>query len=479
MKWRIETFAKRIETLGQEHTWLKFALADTNLEEGTFKGLASVFGSLVQSWMPTVIEPGAFTKTLMENARRIKLLWQHDPSEPIGMPRVLKETDAGLEVEGKISQTARGKDSLLLMRDGVIDELSIGFDPIKWEMEDKGDGQVIRHVKEVRLWEISLVTFAADPMAKVLSIHAVVPFQDLPLADEDRAWDGAAAHKRMVEACGCKGDNPDWNKFKKGHLWFDSDNADKITGYKFLIADIIDGKMMAIPRGIFAAAVVLQGGRGGTNIPEEDQDKMKAHLSRYYKKLDRTAPWDAKEGDALRILLEPLISSKIESFAAWTLQTLVFPKAFWKLADAKKWCKDHDYKTDLDETGDSFRFRQRDPGDFERLRIICFDPSRDTPMDECRIKAIGGPLKQAASVDLTNLELLASVPLEAHEGKVLSAKNKRLLADALAALQNLLAAAEPPEDEPAQGTSKQALTVNAEQLNQLAQLQMWLAQSPN
>jgi uncharacterized protein len=178
-----QTFAKKIETLGQEQTWLKYALADANLEEGTFKGVASVFGSTVQSWMPTVIEPGAFTKTLQENSARIKLLWQHDPSEPIGKPSSLQETQQGLEITGKISKTTRGSDCLILMRDGVIDELSIGFDPIKWEMEDKGNGEVLRHIKEVRLWEISAVTFAADPLAKIQAIHCLQPILGFSFED--------------------------------------------------------------------------------------------------------------------------------------------------------------------------------------------------------------------------------------------------------------------------------------------------------
>jgi HK97 family phage prohead protease len=162
------------ETLGQEHTWLKFALTDTNLEEGTFKGMASVFGSIVQSWMPTIIDSGAFTKTLQENFNRIKLLWQHDSYEPIGIPTSLQENQFGLELEGKISKVRRGEECLTLMRDGVITELSIGFDPIKWEMEQKEEGkETIRHVKELRLWEISPVTFAADPMAQITAVHSL------------------------------------------------------------------------------------------------------------------------------------------------------------------------------------------------------------------------------------------------------------------------------------------------------------------
>lgn len=194
MKRRIEAFAKRIETLSREHTWLKFALTDTNLEEGTFKGVASVFGSIVNAWYPTVILPGAFTKTLKENAANVKLLHQHDTREPIGVPTRLQETQTGLEVEGKISQTTRGKDDLILVRDGVVDELSIGFDPIEGKTEmlplskcielqyvknptqwsKMDEKEMIRCLREVRLWEISLVTWAADPMAKIQSVHSMV-----------------------------------------------------------------------------------------------------------------------------------------------------------------------------------------------------------------------------------------------------------------------------------------------------------------
>jgi len=162
---------KKTRNPSTEQCWSKFALTESNVEEGTFVGLASVFGSKVDAWTPTVIEPGAFRKTLLENSSRVKLLWQHNPDEPIGIPTQLYETDAGLVVHGKISNTQRGREAIMLMKDGVIDELSIGFDPIKWEIEDIGDGKTMRHLKEVRLWEISPVTFAADPMAKIEAVH--------------------------------------------------------------------------------------------------------------------------------------------------------------------------------------------------------------------------------------------------------------------------------------------------------------------
>jgi len=80
------------------------------------------------------------------------------------------------------------------------------------------------------------------------------------------------------------------------------------------------------------------------------------------------------------------------------IQTLIFPKAHWdSAADCKAWAKDHDFKAgDVDETDDTYRLRQRDPGDFVRLRTICINPGRDTSpgSEECKVKAVGGPVKE-------------------------------------------------------------------------------------
>jgi HK97 family phage prohead protease len=151
----------------------KFATSDVNLEAGSFKGMASVFGSVVDAWVPTIIERGAFAKTLLEDRGRVKVLWQHETSKPIGVPTEMVETYEGLAVTAKISQTALGKDALTLLRDGVIDELSIGFDPVRTEERTNEENRpVTRHIFEAKLWEFSLVTFAADPMAKIQAVHA-------------------------------------------------------------------------------------------------------------------------------------------------------------------------------------------------------------------------------------------------------------------------------------------------------------------
>lgn len=287
----------------------------TRLEEGEFEGVAAVFGSLVESWVPTIVERGAFERTIREDKDRIKILWQHDPRLPIGRPTLLEETDKGLRIRGKISQTEAGRDALTLMRDGVVTELSIGFDPVKWRMEQAPEQtEARRHLDEVRLWEVSPVTFAADPEARVTEVHAsyhaVVAFQDLALADDARRWDAAAAERRVRTWAGGADDleDMDWPKYRRAFVWYDAQNSQQIGAYKLLIADVLDETLTAVPRGIFAAAVVVQGGRGGLKVPAEDLPKIRGHLARYYKKMDRTPPWEQDAAQDLREALEGVAS---------------------------------------------------------------------------------------------------------------------------------------------------------------------------
>ena len=120
--------------------------------------------------------------------------------------------------------------------------------------------------------------------------HVTVPrFQDLPLADEDRSWDGDAAESRVREWAGAQ-DGPN-AKYRDAHVWYDADGADNFGSYKLLIADVIDGRLRAVPRGVMAAGAVMQGSRGGVDLPVDDVDRVKAHLARYYEKMDRRPPW--------------------------------------------------------------------------------------------------------------------------------------------------------------------------------------------
>lgn len=272
-----------------EYKQVSFELKNLNEETGIFEGYAAIFGN-IDSY-GDVIERGAFAKTIQTRANRIKICWQHNPNEPIGIPLELKEDDRGLYVKGKISLTSRGKDVLTLMRDGVINELSIGYNSI----DHTYDGNV-RHLKEVELWEISPVTWAANNLAVITNVKKVTPFSDLPLADPSTSWDAGAARKKVADWA-----QDDMKKFAKAFFWYDEKNADNLTAYKLPFADIIDGKLMAVPRGIYAAAAAIQGARGGVDIPSSDIPAVKAHIAKYYAKLGQKPPWE-KELDVLELI---------------------------------------------------------------------------------------------------------------------------------------------------------------------------------
>lgn len=119
---------------------------------------------------------------------------------------------------------------------------------------------------------------------------AVTSFQDLPLADRDREWDGDAADKRVRKLTGAQ-DEPN-ERYRNAHVWYDADKKDNFTAYKLLIADVVGGKLVAVPRGVMAAAAVMQGSRGGVDLPSKDVDRVKSHLAKYYKKMGEDAPWE-------------------------------------------------------------------------------------------------------------------------------------------------------------------------------------------
>ena len=119
---------------------------------------------------------------------------------------------------------------------------------------------------------------------------AVTSFQDLPLADRDRAWDGDAAEKRVRAWAGAE-DDPN-EKYRDAHVWYDADKKENFTAYKLLVADVVDGKLVAVPRGVMAAGNVMVGGRGGVDLPTRDRDRVMGHLAKYYAKMDDTPPWE-------------------------------------------------------------------------------------------------------------------------------------------------------------------------------------------
>lgn len=137
--------------------------------EGTFFGHASVFGIVDDHG--EVVERGAFEKSLAaKGARGIKLLWQHEPGEPVGVLEEIREDARGLFVKGRLLlELARAREAQVLLKSGAVDGLSIGFVAKKSERDPETGA---RRLTEIDLWEVSLVTFPANPQARIAAAKA-------------------------------------------------------------------------------------------------------------------------------------------------------------------------------------------------------------------------------------------------------------------------------------------------------------------
>ena len=149
-----------------------FECKGVDLDDGTFTGYASTWTREPDAY-GDVVDKGAFKKTIKEQKGRIKILWNHHFDEPIGKPIELSEDATGLLVKGKlVLGVQRAREVLELMRAGVINEMSIGFDTIAEKFVGDGRDRV-RHLKELRLYDVSPVTFAANPSAMILDVKAL------------------------------------------------------------------------------------------------------------------------------------------------------------------------------------------------------------------------------------------------------------------------------------------------------------------
>lgn len=131
---------------------------------GVFEGYASVFEAVDQG--RDAIARGAFKRSLKDRGpRQIKLLWQHDPTEPIGVLEEVREDARGLYVKGRLlMDVRRAREAHALMRAGALDGLSIGFQSVTSRLDDLTG---VRTLDDVDLWEISLVTFPMQEMARI------------------------------------------------------------------------------------------------------------------------------------------------------------------------------------------------------------------------------------------------------------------------------------------------------------------------
>jgi HK97 family phage prohead protease len=283
---------------------------------GTFDGYLAAFNN--EDGNGDIIERGAFLKTLTE-AKAVQgkngatflypLLWMHDENNPIGGFTDMKEDSTGLYVKGLCDlDTEVGRRAFSAMTKGYMRQLSIGFQTVKATRDAKG----VRHLTEIRLWEGSLITtgYAANQQANILATKrrgtrggavrtAASGKSSWPLSDRNKQWDSAGAHERLVAWATDTDGKLDESKMQSVHFWYDAAAPHKVDSYKLAFCDVVEGNVVAVPRGVFAIAGMLQGARKKPNIPAQDIKSVRDKVSTYYGRMAKKfedeeliAPWD-------------------------------------------------------------------------------------------------------------------------------------------------------------------------------------------
>jgi hypothetical protein len=144
----------------------QFRMAVKNLtEDGSFEGCLSPYNNIDEGG--DLVEPGAYTKTIQENEGKLIALWQHGVKDPIGQ-LLLDDRPDGLWCKGQLLlDIPEAKKAYLLMKAKIVRGLSIGYDAIKAQVIDG-----VRHLKEIRLYEGSIVTFPMNTLALVADVKA-------------------------------------------------------------------------------------------------------------------------------------------------------------------------------------------------------------------------------------------------------------------------------------------------------------------
>lgn len=133
-------------------------------EAGQFSGYASVYNVIDHGG--DIVEPGAFAKTIKERGE-VPILWSHRSHEPIGMG-TLQDTESGLIINGRlVLDLPEGQNAYTRLKSGIVRGLSIGYEALTAPIVEG-----VRHLKEIRLREVSLCVFPMNEFAQITAVKA-------------------------------------------------------------------------------------------------------------------------------------------------------------------------------------------------------------------------------------------------------------------------------------------------------------------
>lgn len=146
-----------------DHKFVSFEVKAEG-EARTITGRGSVFGNVDRGG--DIVAAGAFSESIA-SGRKVAMLWQHDAREVIGVWTAVKQDGEGLLLEGVLADTPRGNEVYALLKMGALDGLSIGYRTVDWKYQDD-----VRVIEKAELWEVSVVTFPMNELARVDSVKA-------------------------------------------------------------------------------------------------------------------------------------------------------------------------------------------------------------------------------------------------------------------------------------------------------------------
>lgn len=295
----------------KQHEYKSFPAVVTGTDEvqGIVEAIVAVFGNVDDG--EDIVFPGAFAKTLAERFNRVTVLDNHRTDSimrVIGKPLEAREISrnelppdilmrapdatGGLWTKTQyLMDTPEGRGAFIRIASGAVKEYSFAYDAIQSDYVRAPDGRTQRHLKELRLWEYGPVIWGMNPATATVGAKSndtpanddksVAAARSLPLAPRDRAWDASAADARVREWAEA-GDAPT-AKYRRAFLWYDAENAEQFGSYKLPFADVIDGDLTAVFRGIAAAAARLE----QADIPDADKATIRDVINGYYAKARR------------------------------------------------------------------------------------------------------------------------------------------------------------------------------------------------
>lgn len=305
---------------------LVFALEIKSIDEEDpnffiFEGYGSTFGNIDEGYDRVVA--GAFKNTIDKwnrSSKRMPVLWQHDSTMPIGIFVSMQEDQKGLFVKGKLPKDdsfVKGR-VVPQMKIGSICDMSIGYYAKRYSYDEGG---MVRNLEEIDLVECSLVTMPMNAMANVTGFKSVNGVREMPLAPLNHAWDAKAAEARIRAFT--KSETTPSESLKECYLYSNLDALEDFESYKFLITDVVDGKLAVVMAALQAAAISVQ---TDSKTPSESTEGLKATIDRYCRKFQKPSPFAQKS--CVRI-------ESIELLSERELERLLKRGVFFTSAQAK------------------------------------------------------------------------------------------------------------------------------------------------